>query len=189
MWAAIGNIFRVFAVLSLISGVVAVFNVINMFRARAGDNLVIFSSVLAALILVAAFLFWETKPALVSGDPFWARWIAVIYTVLWTVSSVGLALVFIGIAYLLTGEPETESHWRREPDRPPPPRYKAPVNWQPTRRVGPSGTTVYQDPDRTLPFAILDSDVPVQVTERGEGVAQVVAQTGLMGWVDVRTLA
>jgi hypothetical protein len=189
LWAAIGNIFRVFALLSLISGVLAVFNVINLYRARAGDNLVIFLSILAAVILVIAFLFWEAKPALVSGSPFWARWVAGVYVVLWLISSLGLALVFIGIAYLLTGDPEPgETRWRREPDRPAAPRYKRPSNWQPTRRVGPSGTTVYYDPDRTMPVAMLDSNVPVQVTERGEGVAQVVAQTGLMGWVDVRTL-
>jgi hypothetical protein len=101
-----------------------------------------------------------------------------------------LGLVFLGIAYLLTGEPEAkQSRVRNDVERPAAPRYRRPSNWQPTRRVGPSGTTVYYDPDRTMPVAMLDSDVPVQVTERGEGVAQVVAQTGLIGWVDVRTLA
>jgi hypothetical protein len=189
LWAAIGNIFRVFAVLSLISGVFAVVSVINLYRTRAGDNLVFISGAFAALILVVAFLFWEAKPALVSGSPFWARWVAAIYMVLWLISSLGLALVLVGIAYLLTGDPEsTGVRWRREPEHPVAPRYRPPVNWQPTRRVGPSGTTVYYDPDRTLPVAMLDSNVPVQVTERGEGVAQVVAQTGLIGWVDVRTL-
>jgi hypothetical protein len=190
LWAAIGNIFRVFAVLSLISGVLAVLNVINLYRARAGDNVVFIAGAFAALILVIAFLFWEAKPALVSGSPFWARWVAGIYVVLWLISSLGLALLFIGIAYLLTGDPQPSGiRWRREPERPAAARYRPPVNWQPTRRVGPSGTTVYYDPDRTMPVAMLDSNVPVQVTERGEGVAQVVAQTGLIGWVDVRTLA
>jgi len=190
LWAAIGNIFRVFAVLTFLGGVFAVFGTINLYRARAGDNVVFLAGAVAALILVLAFLQWEAKPALVAGSPFWARWLGGVYTSLWVIGSVGLGLVLIGVAYLLTGEPDASAlHRSNEVERPVAPRYRRPTNWQPTRRVGPSGATVYYDPDRTMPVARLDSDVPVQVTERGEGVAQIVVQTGVMGWVDVRTLA
>jgi len=189
LWAAIGNIFRVFAILSLIGGLVAVLNTVNLFRGRAGDNVVFISGAFAALILVIAFLFWEAKPALVSASPGWARWVAGIYVVLWIVSTVGAALLFIGLAYFFTGEPETPSVWRREPDRPAPPRHRPPANWQATGKVGLSGATVYSDPQRQEPVGILDSEVPVQVLDLGGGVARVVAKTGLGGWIDARTLS
>jgi hypothetical protein len=46
----------------------------------------------------------------------------------------------------------------------------------------------YGDEHRDGSTEIFDSWTPVQVTDRKNGLAHVVAATGQRGWIDVRTL-
>ena len=84
-------------------------------------------------------------------------------------------------------EPDEHRASTVEP-RKPKPRFKAPRNWQATGRVGPSGATIYSDAVGGDQAGIFDSFTPVQVTDRRDGLAHVVAATGEHGWIDMRVL-
>ena len=48
--------------------------------------------------------------------------------------------------------------------------------------------TLYPEPNRHGTAGIFDSWTPVQVMDRRDGYAQVVAESGEGGWIDLRTL-
>ena len=136
-------------------------------------------------IFVVSVIVWNLKGPLVSGNVI-VRLIVGVYMLLWVISTVGLGLVFIGIVYLFTGEPASYDLVRK--GKPAKSRFKAPRNWQPTGRIGPSGATLYTQAAGGAPVGILDSWVPVQIVDKRNGLARVVAATGEGGWMDVRTV-
>lgn len=187
MWAAFGNILRISAVFMLIGAALGAQSTLGLIGTQRDDTVALLLGAFSAVMAVLAILYWLAKPALVSGRPFFVRWLVGLYMAWWVISSLGFALIFIGIVYLFTGEPEPEpSFWRTE--RPASPRYKRPVDWQPSGKVGMSGAMVYSDPQRTDALGIFDSGIPVQVTDERDGYARVIAATGLAGWIDTRTL-
>jgi len=188
MWATFGNILRINAVLGLIGAALGVQSTLDLLRTHRSDDLVLIIGTLSAAMVVIAVLYWLAKPALVSGRPFFVRWLVGLYMALWVFSSLGFALIIIGVFYLFTGEPDIEERRWRSPEAPAAPRYRKPINWQPSGKVGPSGAMVYSDPQRTDHLGLIDSGIPVQVTDERDGYARVVAATGFAGWIDNRTL-
>jgi hypothetical protein len=101
-----------------------------------------------------------------------------------------LALIWpFGVIYLFTGEPAAYDYYGfRGKGKEPKPRFAAPADWRPTGRVGPSGAMLYARPDSPDSAGIFDSFTPVQVVDKQNGFAHVVAATGQRGWIDDRTL-
>jgi hypothetical protein len=184
MWAAVGNLLRFYALLSFLGIGLAATNLSDLERYGVPIEPVL---AIGLISIVINILLWMAKPALISGSPFFARWIIGLWLLLGIVTSFGLSLIPLAIAYLLTGEPETETFFRQ--DQPVKPRFTPPRDWQPSGRVGASGATVYEDADRGEPVAMLESFLPVQVMDRRRGYTRVVAASGAAGWIDDRTLS
>jgi hypothetical protein len=188
MWAAIGNLLRLYSVLTFIGLALSVTSLPTLLGSDFPPELVTPLVIFLLIDIVIAILLWMAKPALVSGSPFFVRWLVGLWVVLSIIGSLGFYLVFIGIAYLLTGEPETESVFAYDRE-PPKPRYKPPKDWRPNGRVGPSGAMAYADSGREAPMvAMFESSLPVQIVERRDGFTRVIASSGAAGWIDDRTL-
>jgi hypothetical protein len=186
MWAALGNVMRLLSLpIFLSSGVLAV-AVFQLLAEGAPTSLVIVASMLCGLGFVVALLFWFAKGALISGSVI-AQLLVGLYMLLWVLSTALLGLLVIGVVYLFTTEPEVYTGLlaERKPEKP---RWKPPVDWQPTGRIGPSGAMAYSDAQRGETVWVFESFVPVQVVERLDGIAHVIAATGERGWIDTRTL-
>ncbi|HEV3483767.1 MAG TPA: hypothetical protein VG106_00055 [Vicinamibacterales bacterium] len=184
-WAAWGNVLRLTAVASFfVGGLVAIRTVDELQRGAPSDRVAI-AAAGAALFLALAWLFWAAKPAMVSGRPWFARWLGGGYLVVSVISSTGLVLIFLLIAYVVTRSPEVdEGPWSRPPPAAPP---KLPRDWRPTGRIGLSGATLYSDAARTASIGLLDAGTEVQVLGERDGFGYVVAASGHQGWIDLRT--
>ena len=186
MWAAIGNLLRLNSLLT--------FAGLALFSLQLPDLLDGMPSELVGPLIafvvvssVFAVLLWMAKPALVSGSPFFVRWLVGLWVLLGIIGSFGFYLIFIAIAYVFTSEPEQESIFSQR-QQPAKPRFKPPRDWRPTGRIGPSGAMVYAGTDREGPIAMFVSWLPVQIVERRDGYTRVVAATGEAGWIDDRTV-
>ncbi len=184
-WAAIGNILRISAVFGYLSGAVLGYRAIELNQRVATANLVPLYAGGAFVAFFVAVLLWNLKGPLIRGNLI-ARVLVGAYMLLWIISTLGFALIFIGIVYLFTGEPDNGYFFTTEKQSKP--RNKAPHDWQPTGRVGPSGAMIYSTSNRASSIGILESSIPVQVMDKRNGLAQVVAASGEGGWIDVRTL-
>jgi hypothetical protein len=185
IWAAIANILRVSAAVSCLAAFGFGTRAIEYNQRGAPDSLVMETAVLAVGSFAVALLLWNLKGPLVRGNLV-VRLLVGLYMLLWVIGTLGLGLIFILIAYLVTGEPDHYDTVGK--GKPPKPRFKAPANWSPTARVGPSGAMLYADANRVAASGIFDSFTPVQVVDRQGGFAHVVAATGEGGWIDLRTL-
>lgn len=187
-WAAIGNVLRISALGSFLGAAVAGFAASEAIEQGAPTTHIFAFGVVTVVNLIFGALYWMAKGPLVSGSPSFARWIAGVLMILWIVSSLGLALIVIGIVYAFTSEPDEYrgTFAQRAPVKR---RFTPPVNWHATGRIGPSGAMAYSDVERAGMVAIFDSYIPVQVIERHDGLAHVVASSGERGWIDARTLS
>lgn len=185
MWAAIGNVLKIFSLPMFLSTGLIAYNAMRLAQTQTPREVIILTAGFGVVTLVFALLFWNAKGFLISGNAV-ARFLAGLYMLLWIVSSLGLALLFIGLAYLVTSEPEPESGWDER--RPIKPRFTKPRNWLPTGKVGPAGAMVYSNAEQDASVGIFDSFIPVQVLDRRNGLAHVVAATGEAGWIDLRSL-
>jgi hypothetical protein len=109
-----------------------------------------------------------------------------LYMISWIVSTVGFGLLAVLIVYLFTGQPS--AYDTAPKGKPAKPRFKAPANWTPTAKVGPSGAMLYTDSNRSAASGLIDSYTPVQVVDKQLGAARVVSASGEAGWIDLRTL-
>lgn len=186
MWAALGNVMRLLSLPIFLGGGLVALAILDLLRDRGPTGPVVVASVVCALSVVMALLFWFAKGPLVSGS-FVARLLVSLYMVLWLLSTAMLGLVVIGVVYLLTSEPDvyTGHFAERKPDKP---RWAPPVNWQATGKIGPSGAMFYSDAEREATLGVFESFIPVQVVDRRNGLAHVIAATGERGWIDTRTL-
>jgi hypothetical protein len=185
IWAAIGNILKISAFFGYLAGAVAGYQTFQLNDLGAQNDLVLRAGAVTVAILVFSVIMWNLKGPLVSGN-FIVRLIVGVYMLLWVISTAGFGLIFIGIVYMFTGEPASYDLVKK--GKPPKSPFKAPRNWQPTGRIGPSGATLYTDAARGAPAGILDSWIPVQIVDKRNGLARVVAATGEGGWIDVRTV-
>jgi hypothetical protein len=185
IWAAIGNLLKISAFFGFVGATFAGYQVFQLRELGARDDLVLRGAAVTAAMFVVALIVWNLKGPLVSGN-FIVRLLVGLYMLLWVISSLGLGLVVIGIVYLFTGEPAAYELVRK--GKPPKSAFKPPRNWEPTGRIGPSGATLYTDAARGAPAGILDSWIPVQIVDKRNGLARVVAATGEGGWIDVRTV-
>jgi hypothetical protein len=185
-WAAVGNVLRINAVFGYLGGAVLAYRTVELKQQGSPNDLVFLAGGATVATIFFSILLWNAKGPLISGN-FIVRLLVGVWMLLGIVSSLGFDLIFIGIVYLFTGEPATNEIFRSGGEAPKS-RFKAPQNWRPTGRIGPSGATVYSAADRTASVGILDSWIPVQVMDKRNGCAQVVAQSGEGGWIDVRTL-
>jgi hypothetical protein len=184
-WAAIGNYLRITAAISYMVAAMMGYWAIDASQHGAPGSVVQRDAIGAVVFLVGAVLFWNLKGPLVSGNLI-VRLIVGVWTLGYVISSLGLFLVVLGIIYLFTGQPDSSETYRK--GRAPKPRFKAPHSWQATGRVGPSGATIYSDAIGGDQAGIFDSFTPVQVTDRRDGLAHVIAATGEHGWIDTRVL-
>ncbi len=185
-WAAIGNVFRISAVVGYLLCAVFASRAVELQQQRAPASPILAQAGGAVLFLVAAILLWNLKGPLIRGNLL-VQLLAGAYMILWVISTLGLGLILIGIVYLFTGQPD-DSYFHGK-QRPPRQRFKRPSDWRPTGRVGPSGATFYSDANRAAACGIFNSSTPVQVTDRRNGYANVVTELGEGGWIDLRTLA
>ena len=185
-WAAIGNVLRISALFGYLSGGVLGYQAILLNQHGAANNLVLLSGGGAVASLVVAIVLWSLKGPLIRGNVI-VRLLVGASMLLWVVSTLGFALIVIGIVYAFTGEPQSGDIFFTT-EKQSKPRTKAPAHWQPTGRVGPSGAMVYSSANRAASVGILESSLPVQVMDKRNGLAQVVAASGEGGWIDVRTL-
>ena len=184
-WAAIGNVLRISAVFGYLSGAVLGYKAIQLNQQGMAGDLVALTAGGAGVAIVIAILLWNLKGPLIRGNLI-ARVLVGAYMLLWVVSTLGLGLIFIGIVYLFTGEPEAIDFYTKQ--REAKPHFKSPSGWRATGRVGPSGAMLYSDAQRQENVGMFNSGVPVQVMDKRNGLARVVAATGEGGWIDVRTL-
>ena len=184
-WAAIGNLLRISAVFGYLSGAVLGYRAIQLNQQGGAGNLVALAAGGAGVAIVIALVLWNLKGPLIRGNLV-ARVLVGAYTLFWIVSSLGLGLIVLGVVYLFTGEPEAIDFYTQQ--RKTKSRHSAPRHWRATGRVGPSGATLYTDPNREAPAGMFNSWTPVQVMDRRSGFARVVAETGQGGWIDLRTL-
>jgi hypothetical protein len=184
-WAAIGNVYRISAVVSYLAVASFGYSAIQLNQQGAPSDVVLRPAAIAVFCFVAAVLMWNSRGPLVSGNLI-VRLVAGLFMISWFISTAGLGLVFLGIVYLFTGEPDSSETYR--PGKAPKSRFKPPRAWRATGRVGASGATLYADSSRGAPAGIFDSWTPVQVTDKQNGLAQVVAASGEKGWIDLRTL-
>jgi hypothetical protein len=185
VWATFGNILRLSSLGFYLIGGLLGYSAIQLYQARVPIDRVLVPVGFGALCFVAAILLWNAKGPLVSGN-FIVRLIVGLYMLTYVVTSLGTALIFIGIVYLFTGEPASYDLVRKGKE--PKPAFKPPRNWEATGHIGPSGATLYTDATSGQPAGILDSWIPVQVTDKRNGLARVTAATGEGGWIDLRTL-
>lgn len=185
VWATFGNILRLSAISGYLSGAFFSYAAFELYQRHVPTNQVLLPAALSVVSFVSAILLWNAKGPLVSGNVV-VRLLVGLY-MLWTViGSLGIGLIFIGIVYLFTSEPASYDLVRK--GKPPKSPFKAPRNWEPTGRIGPSGATLYTDAARGAPSGILDSWIPVQILDKRNGLARVIAATGEGGWIDVRTV-
>jgi hypothetical protein len=188
VWATIGNLFKIYAALGWILGALLGYRAIQANQQGLPSGYFLPLAGLAAVSFVVAILFWNIKGPLIRGNTI-ARILFGGYTLLGVITSLGLALIPIGIVYLFTGEPASyDYHGFRGKRKETKPRIKTPTGWQATGRVGPAGAMFYSGPGSGAAEGIFDSATPVQVVEKQNGYAQVVAATGQRGWIDLRTL-
>jgi hypothetical protein len=185
VWAAIGNVYRISAVVSYFLVASFGYSAIQLHQAGATSDAVIRPAALAVFCFVGAVLMWNAKGFMVSGNLL-ARLLGGLFIISWFITTAGIGLVVLGVVYLLTGEPDSSETYR--PGKAPKSRFKPPRAWRATGRVGPSGATLYADSSRAKPAGIFDSWTPVQVRDKQNGLAQVVAASGEEGWIDLRTL-
>ncbi len=184
-WAAIGNVLRITAVFGYLGGALAAYRAAQLYQMGAPGALTLPAVALTIATFVVAFLFWNAKGPLVSGNLI-VRLVVGVWVLLSVISSLGLDLIFIGIVYLFTAEPDSSEVFRK--GKTPKPRFTPPADWLATGRVGPSGAMVYSNAHRETSLGMIDSWVPVQVMDKSNGYAKVVAATGEGGWIDARTL-
>jgi hypothetical protein len=184
-WAAFGNVLRLFSVMLFLGAAGAAIGTYELAQ-RGPQNLVPFGVGIVVAALVFAVLFWLAKGPLVAGNGV-VRVLVGLYMLLWCFSSLGFALVIIGVVYFFTGEPET---YRGIFNAAPPkqPTFTPPHNWRATGLVGPSGAMLYSNAEQEAAVGVFDSWLPVQVLDKRAGLAHVVAATGQRGWIDERTL-
>lgn len=185
IWATIGNLLKISAFLGFVGATFAGYQVFQLNELGARDDLVLRGAAVTAAMFVVALITWNLKGPLVSGN-FIVRLLVGLYMLLWVIASLGLGLVVIGVVYLFTSEPASYDVVRK--GKPPKSPFKPPRNWEQTGRIGPSGATLYTDAARGAPSGILDSWIPVQIVDKRNGLARVVAATGEGGWIDVRTV-
>jgi hypothetical protein len=185
IWATFGNILKISAVFSFLGGGLLGYRAIQTNQLGGPRDLVLALTAGTILSFVLAVVFWNLKGPLIRGNLI-ARIPVGLYMLLYVIGSFGFGLLFIGIVYLFTSEPDAVDFYR--PDKPAKPRFAPPPNWQQTARVGPSGAMLYGSAARESAVGIFDSWLPVQVVEKRHGVAHVIAATGERGWIDDRTL-
>ena len=185
VWAAIGNVLKISAAIGFLVALLIGQRAWELYQHDARDALVMETAIGAVVMLLASVLCWNLKGFLVRGNLI-ARVLIGLYMLGWVISTLGIGLVVIGIVYLFTGEPSTYD--RTGGGKKQKPRFKAPSNWQPTAKVGPSGAMLYTDEYRMDSSGIFDSWTPVQVRDKRSGAAYVVAASGEGGWIDARTL-
>ena len=187
MWAAIGNLFRVFALVSVALAVMGAGRVVDWLRTSPPTNLVAVVAVIGLIDVGFAVLFWMAKGPMIDGSGV-ARLLGGVYMLFWVVSTAGFALVLLLITYFLTEDPAPRAsifdtrpqHMRK---------YKTPAGWHQDGKVGPSGAMFYGDEERESALGIFSSGIPLQVGEKRNGLAHVVADTGERGWIDLRTIS
>jgi hypothetical protein len=191
LWATFGNIARISAVFSVALVGLTGYRAIERYQVVGVDPNVTRDAAAGALFLVVAVVLWLLKPVLITNRPAIigpiVRLLVAIYMVLWVIATLGIGLIVIGIVYLVTAEPAAYEHARAAPG-PQAPKYRAPTNFQPTNRVGPSGAMIYSDALRTELIGQFESYVPIQVLDQSGGFSRVTAATGQSGWVDNRTV-
>ncbi|MEP7378437.1 MAG: hypothetical protein ABI725_02635 [Chloroflexota bacterium] len=185
-WAAIGNVLKISAALGYLAAAFIGYRAFQLKQVGASGDLVLAAAAVTVLMFAVSILLWNLRGPLVSGNLI-VRVLVGAYMLLWVISTLGLGLIFIGIVYLFTSEPDSSELFRR--GKPPKPRFKAPAAWRPTGHVGASGATLYADENLQQPAGIFDSWTPVQVVDKRHGLAQVLAESGERGWIDLRTLA
>lgn len=188
-WAAIGNYYKINAAFLVVAGTLLGARAIDANQHGASSQFVLPIAALTVTSFAIAALLWNVRGFLIRGNLI-ARVLFGVPVLLSVIFSLGLALIWpFGVIYLFTGEPAAYEYYGfRGKSKEPPPRFKAPANWQASGRVGPSGAMLYRDPARTELTGIFDSYTPVQVVDRQNGLAHVVAATGQGGWIDLRTL-
>jgi len=187
MWATLGNILKFSAVGAFLTCGLAGYQAIQLNQVGGTHDRVVLFAAAAIVSLLAAVLLWNLKGPLVSGNPI-ARFFVGLYFLLGVISSLGSYLLIIGIFYLFTGEPEVTSNYGYRAERAAQPQYSPPRGWHATASVGPSGAMAYGGEHRDGTVVVIDSWTPVQVVDKKNGLAHVVAATGQRGWIDVRTL-
>jgi hypothetical protein len=190
MWAAIGNVFKISAAFGLVGTTLLAYGLIDANQRGIRKELIPPLAVVTVLSYAFCILCWNIKGPLIRGNLL-ARIVFGGWILLGVIFSFGFSLIYLGIVYLFTSEPAAYDYYGMfgSRDKEPKPRFKAPADWQATGHVGPSGATLYADSDRTESAGIFDSFTPVQVVERQNGLARVVAATGEGGWIDQRTLS
>ena len=185
MWATFGNIFQVSGAFGFVVSAVLAYRVVELGQNGQSTTWVILGAAGAVTLFLLSILFWNLKGILLSGNPI-ARLGVGLYMAVYIVFSAGLGLIPIAVFYVFTSEPDAYDTDRQ--GRPVKPRFTPPVAWHASGHVGPSGATLYPEPNRHGTAGIFDSWTPVQVMDRRDGYAQVVAESGEGGWIDDRTL-
>src|SRR4051794_40144538 len=96
LWATIGNIFRFDAVVMYLVGVFLGYRMIQLIQLGASDNSTLIGAAATVALFVIATLLWNLKGPLVSGNPI-VRLLVGLLTIAWIVTSLGTALISIGI--------------------------------------------------------------------------------------------
>src|SRR3954452_14311670 len=185
MWATFGNILRFQAIFLFLGGGLGGYRAIQLSQAGLGRDQVIPVAGITIGTFLLAVLLWNLKGPLVSGNML-ARIPVGLLMLLSVVLSLGTGLITIGIFYLFTGEPQAYDTYRQGKSAKR--QFSAPRGWHATAHIGPSGAMAYSQSTRDGSTGIFDSWTPVQVTERKNGLAKIVAATGQAGWIDVRTV-
>ena len=190
LWATIGNIFKIYGFFGFLTGLFLGYAALQADQRGDPEKLAVLIGTLAGVDLLLAVLFWNIKGPLIRGNLI-ARVLFGGQVLLSIIFSFGINLIPFGIVYLFTGEPSAYDYYPMfgGKAKEPAPRFKAPRNWHRTAEVGPSGATFYSDANGGDAAGVLDSFTPVQVTERRDGLAHIVAATGERGWIDLRVLS
>jgi len=192
LWATLGNVARISAIFGVLTGAYTGYQAIQRFQIGGDGNIVRTQAIATVVFLAVAVLLWLLKPVLISNRPPIigpiVRVLVVVYMVLWVIGTLGLGLIFIGIVYLFTATP-SPYEYARSGSRQKAAKFKAPTNFEPTGRVGPSGAMLYSDSQRSALIGQFESYIPIQVLEERNGFSHVVAGSGQSGWVDNRTVS
>ena len=189
MWAAIGNVFKISAAFGFVGTTLLAYGLIDASQRGIRKELIPPLAVITILSYAFCVLSWNIKGPLIRGNLL-ARIVFGGWTLLGVIFSFGFSLIWLGIVYLFTSEPAAYDYYGTfgSRDKEPAPAFKTPTDWQLSGHVGPSGATLYKGPVTEEPDGYFDSWTPVQVVERQNGFAQVVAASGQHGWIDLRTL-
>jgi len=190
LWATIGNMFKIYAVLAFLTGIGLGYQAFQGKQLGLPGDLPLVLGIFCAITFACAFLFWNIKGPLIRGNVI-ARVLFGGWVLLAVITSLGFYLIFVGIVYLFTSEPAAYDYYGMfgNRDKEPKPRFKAPTGWYATGKVGPSGAMLYNGPGSGDAAGIFDSFTPVQVVDKQGGYARVVAASGQGGWIDMRTLS